>query len=438
VSRASLFAVIGSPILHSLSPILFSAAFAERKANSIYTRLAADTAEDALSLANELGVLGLNVTSPFKEEILPLLNHIEGAADVTGAVNTISFRDGRPVGYNTDPDGVMAMFQSAGFDPKRKKALVIGAGGAARAACYVLKKMGASEILILGRSEERTKRVCNAFGAHLMTSDQTHEAAGSADAIISCLPRGTNILEPGWLTKNQMVFDANYGSLQIRNTAHAAGAKFYDGLEWLMGQALESYRILTGDDPPEDAMRDALLDNAARKESGGHFILTGMMGSGKTEIGKRLADLAGLDFIDTDTMVEERCGRNIADIFESTGEAAFRELERSAVRDALNQKRSVIALGGGALVDVSTADLAAIKGTVAWLFADPKTLTERASNGRRPLLDSEEPLQRMKAILKKRFDSYVRCADIVLSTTNRTAEDTARKIFDEANSSEQD
>lgn len=425
--EVDIYAVTGSPAFHSLSPYIFRRAFEAVELDATYTRLAADTAAEALDTARAIGLCGINVTSPFKEEIVPLVDEIDDSASMIGAINTVVFKDGKTLGLNVDGEGVIAMCAKAGFDPDGQRVAVLGAGGAARAAAFVLKMSGA-DVVIVNRSEERGMRAAKSLGLPFVPLSEARDAIGNAAALFACWPKSAGDFDASLLASDQIVFDANYGESAFAGASFKAGCRYMDGIEWLLGQAFACFELLTGKPAPADAMRNAL---EGAEWCRGHIILTGMMGSGKSRVAEDLAGLMELDVIDTDVGIEVASGRTIPEIFEKSGEAEFRTIEAEVVRQALDGPRSVIALGGGALLNPDTSKLARGRGDIVWLWATPKTCTERASDGSRPLIASRDPEVRLTEILRERRASYARASALVVSTENRSAREAAGKIYDE-------
>ena len=137
-SANSIYAVTGNPILHSKSPDMFNAAFRDLALDAAYVRLAAQSAEEAMAVARKIGIHGLNVTSPFKTEIIPCLDELEKGAEKMGSVNAVLQKDGKYIGYNTDADGVLQGAQRRRFRSPGEKGRVLGAGGAAMSAVFAL------------------------------------------------------------------------------------------------------------------------------------------------------------------------------------------------------------------------------------------------------------------------------------------------------------
>lgn len=159
-------------------------------------------------------------------------------------------------------------------------------------------------------------------------------------------------------------------------------------------------------------------------------VLVGMMGSGKSSAGRRLAKLLNTEFVDLDQNIEARSGRSIRDIFASGGEAEFRDLEQEELRRVLDEPGSaVIAAGGGIVVRATARDLLARAKDVIWLRADVDVLAERVSRGRghRPLVDGD-PRTRLGALLEEREDLYRSVATAVVEVDDCSLDDVVKRI----------
>jgi shikimate kinase len=150
----------------------------------------------------------------------------------------------------------------------------------------------------------------------------------------------------------------------------------------------------------------------------GNIILTGFMGTGKSEVGNLLAQRLQKEFIDTDTVIEQAAGLPIGRIFAEKGETHFRELEKQVIRQVCQKQEIVIATGGGAIVNMDNATYLKENGTVICLTASPETIVQRVQgNNDRPLLQGEDPLMKIRLLLTARAEAYAR-ADITIDTSS--------------------
>lgn len=224
------FGVTGNPILHSLSPKLFNAAY---NSDYIYLRLIAKTAGEALKLFHELDLSGMNVTAPFKDVQLWGEGVMSREVEILGMTNTILKEGGQLKFYNTDIDGVGYKLPNV----KGLRCVVLGAGGAGKTAAYLLRQRGA-EVTIANRTVSRAAAVAQKF-------DCTYcdlRLIPKAEIIVNTLHE--KVMEIG---SDQRLVDAIYHHSPYEN-------QYATGLDWLLGQALSAYRLFTGEEPNLEAM----------------------------------------------------------------------------------------------------------------------------------------------------------------------------------------
>ena len=257
-------ALIGDPVQDSPSPAMHRAASAATGIDLTY--VVERVRVDELPLAFE-GLreryAGLNVTIPLKEAVVALLDEVRGDAATTGSVNTVTFRDRRAVGDSTDGAGFMAALRGAGAPPVRH-ALILGAGGAARAVGAALRDSG-SALTIAARNSERASVAAGAIGARAVPLDAAPLAAEleEADLLVNATPLGDRSPLPAGATLHPglTVFDLVYRPrvTALLAAARALGCRTVEGVEMLVEQGARSFEIWTGVPPPTAAMRDAAL-----------------------------------------------------------------------------------------------------------------------------------------------------------------------------------
>ncbi len=257
-----LFAVIGHPIKHSLSPELHEIAFKLIGVKACYTKVDVHPValEDFMKVAS-FTFSGLNVTIPHKERVYEIADEVVGVAKEVKAVNTVKFEDGRIIGYNTDVKGVRLAIERE-IDPKGKKVAVIGAGGAARAAVVAFYKD--AQVTIFNRTFERAKKLAEEFGVEAEPLNNV-EKVKNFDIIINATPvgmdgKGTPV-PPEVIREGQVVMDMMYRPLltPLLKNALRRGAKPVDGLKMLVIQGLESERIWLGKAPSWEKVYSKLL-----------------------------------------------------------------------------------------------------------------------------------------------------------------------------------
>lgn len=164
-----------------------------------------------------------------------------------------------------------------------------------------------------------------------------------------------------------------------------------------------------------------------------NVILIGFMGTGKTSIGRRVAQSLGFEFVDTDELIVEIEGKPITDIFSDMGEDYFRDLETKMLRSCGSHRMQVISTGGGIVLREENRLLLSKSGYVIWLKASAKAILERVSRNReRPLLHTSDPLQTIKDMLKERKQLYASAADFTINTNELTLDETAFGICESA------
>ena len=265
--RTELYGIIGNPIRHSLSPMIHNGAFKRLGWNAVYLAFEVKNLEEALRGIRELGVRGVSVTHPFKTEVIPFLDKVEKLAKKIGAVNTIVHRGGRLIGYNTDCDGALEALEEK-MELRWKKVVLLGAGGAARAIGFGLKKRDC-QLIIANRSRDRGEALSRELKCHFKPmSSLVKMKAGEleADVVINAtslgmVPRERETpLPKKLLRKGMMVMDIVYEPLQTKllREAKEKGCLTINGLEMLVRQGVAQFMIWTGKRPEIKQMRNDL------------------------------------------------------------------------------------------------------------------------------------------------------------------------------------
>jgi shikimate dehydrogenase len=277
-ANTTVVGVIGSPVRHSLSPLLHNTAFAEMGLNwiSLAFEVAPGLAAVALEGMRALGLAGLSVTMPHKADAAAAVDECSEVAMRLGAVNCVVNRNGRLRGENTDGAGFIAsLARGAGFDPEGWRCLVIGAGGAARAVVLALAESGAADVAVVNRTPERAAEVAALAGSRGRVAETDEADVAQAELVVNATPVGMAgsatgpddegwLVPPGLLHQGQVVADLVYAPRPTRWLAAAAdaGARTVDGLGMLVHQAAAQLELWTGMDPPADAMWRAVESRA--------------------------------------------------------------------------------------------------------------------------------------------------------------------------------
>ncbi|OPY74317.1 MAG: Shikimate dehydrogenase [Syntrophorhabdus sp. PtaU1.Bin058] len=425
-----IYAVAGNPVLHSKSPEIFNEAFRAVSPDAVYTRIAASGAGEIIDIAKEAGICGLNVTSPFKEEIIRYLDGVEEDAKRIKAVNTVVREGGRFIGYNTDCTGVVDALQHSGIDAKGKRAVVLGASGAGRAAVFGLLSSGA-QVTVINRTYKKAAKVAGIFGCTAATFGEIGRALPEAHILISCISSPDRIVDPSLLRRDLVVLDANYSlPTALSVDAQSRGCRIVDGREWLLFQALPAFKLFTEKEAPVEIMRSALYrKNDYNKRN---ISLIGFMGTGKTTVGKRLAEYARMKAVDMDKSIENDTGLSIREIFGKDGEEAFRSMERREVSNMENVSNIVFSCGGGVVLDQQNVDTIRSTSVPVWLWAKIGTILDRVGDGGvRPLLNGKDREARARDIHNARLHLYARTADMLISTEDKNPEEIVKRICDE-------
>jgi len=254
-AQTELFGVIGNPVHHSLSPVIHNGAFRRLGWNAVYLAFEVKNLEEALRGIRGLGVRGVSVTLPFKTEVLPFLDKIEGLARKVGAVNTIVNRRGRLIGYNTDCEGALEALEEK-MDLRGRTVVLLGAGGAARAIGFGLKERGVP-LIVVNRSKERGQAFSKELRCNYLPISslaRMKEGELEADIVINATPLGMyprdgeTPIPKKFLKKGMVVMDIVYEPLQTRllREAKEKGCVTVDGLEMLIRQGMAQFEIWTG------------------------------------------------------------------------------------------------------------------------------------------------------------------------------------------------
>ena len=392
--------LLGEKLSHSFSPQIHHALVGDRYTYELFER--APEAVEGFIKGDEWDAL--NVTIPYKQVVMPYLDIITDEALRIGAVNTITrLSDGRLKGDNTDYFGFHRTLTACGCDPKGKKALVLGNGGAAATAVTVLTDMGA-EVILLGRSDR------SVGGISPEPYETVYERHPDAEVVVNCTPVGMypkligqSPVELSRLPHVTAVFDMVYNPARtaLLQEADTLGIPAYNGLLMLVAQAKRACELFLGEEL-EDSLIDTIVADIARET--GNIVLVGMPGSGKSTVGKAVAEAMGRPFVDTDALIVEDAGRPIPEIFTTDGEEVFRAFETEAVRKAGMMSGAVIATGGGVVTRERNYAPLSQNGKIVFIHRDPNKLPTAG----RPISQSTP----LGELYDKRLPLYKTFADV--------------------------
>ena len=415
--------LIGHPLGHSISPVIHNYLGRRLGINVDYTLI--DTPKEDLeerisSLASD-GICGVNVTVPYKTDVIKYLSDTDDAVSAIGACNTIVIRNGVLRGYNTDYLGLGRALEDYGITLKDKRVAIIGAGGASRAVRYLCESRGAREILQFNRTV-REESVLPLDEAPYFAAKSPFDVVIQSTSVGMFPNCNDLIIEDKSFYENSLTgYDIIYNPLEtgFMKMMNRCGHRSYNGLRMLLYQGVEAFKLFN-DVPAIDheIEMDCFLNMLISMNRA--LVLCGMMGCGKSTIGKRLCKETGYVFIDTDELIESKEGMSINDIFAQKGEAAFRKMEHETLIE-LNSKldkdsdhKYVISLGGG-MCSSDNIPLIRSLGVTVYLRQDAKTLASRLKNDtQRPLLKDDDTLKTITDLLNKREALYKEASDEIV------------------------
>ena len=358
---------------------------------------------------------GINVTIPYKQAVIPYLDEVDESAAAIGAVNTVVNREGRLIGYNTDFYGMCCLIRRIGIDMTGKNVAILGTGGTSKTARAVATHMGAAEVVKVSRTPREEGEI---------SYDALYAAADKINVIINTTPVGMypNVhacpVELGRFTSLCGVADAVYNPLctELVLAARERGIPAAGGLYMLVAQATRAAAYFFEDDcfvEKTDEIFGKLYFNKL------NIVMTGMPGSGKSTIGKRLSELLGREFTDTDVVAADRVGMSLPEHFAIYGEQVFRDLESEIIDELSVYSGRVISTGGGGILRQGNVHALRRNGIIVFLDRPLEDITPT----------EDRPLSRDRAALQKRYDErypiYCATADIAINVNggiDQTAE----------------
>lgn len=361
----------------------------------------------------------INVTIPYKQDVIPYLDEISDTAKRIGAVNTIVNRNGRLYGDNTDFAGMLALAKHIGVDMKGRKVLILGTGGASKTGHALAEYMGAQSVFYVSRSGKDGS----------ISYEQAVTEHSDAQIIINATPVGMFPKQDGRpidisaFPKLEGVIDAIYNPLRTNLIldAQERGIPAEGGLYMLSAQAVHASAVFR--DIPLD---ESLVDKAFKsvKNDKQSIVLIGMPSSGKTTVGRILSEKCGKQLADTDEYIVRKIGMPISDFFAKHGEAEFRKIEKETVAELSATGGRIIATGGGAVLDAENVRALKQNGVLVFLDRRPENLI---ATDDRPLASRRSALEKLYA---ERYDIYCAAAELHIDA-NTTPEAEADAILKE-------
>lgn len=357
---------------------------------------------------------GLNVTIPYKRDVMAFCDVLDETAREIGSVNTIVRRaDGLLAGYNTDAYGLRYMAARAGISLAGKKVVIFGSGGASLTAQSVAKAAGAKEIVVVSRggTDNYDNLNCHADAQVLVNTTPVgmYPHTGELPVDPALFPACEGVLE--------LIYNPRRTALAFR--AAERGISCSEGLSMLTAQAKAAEELFFGRAIP-DGENERILH--LMRQSTQNIVLIGMPGSGKTTVGTALARLTGRTAIDLDEQIMKADGRTIPEIFAQSGETAFRALEREAAQTWGKESGLILVTGGGVVKDERNYHSLKQNGRI---YQIERALLLLPREGR-PLSQAAD----LNAMLRERAPLYARFRDASISNKT-TPEDAAKQIWQE-------
>ena len=406
------YGLIGEKLGHSFSKIIHNQ-IADYRYELL--ELTSDGFKDFMSKKEFKAV---NVTIPYKQQVIPYLDDMSNAAKSIGAVNCVKNENGRLIGHNTDFDGLMALVEYLGLDLKNKWVLILGTGGTSDTANAVCNALGAARVIKVSRSGKDGN----------ITYEEALDGCKAAEIIINTTPVGmypknySHSIDLTNFPNLEGVIDVVYNPLRTNLVSQALslGIKAQGGLFMLVAQAVYASEFFLGCKYDKSVIED-IYESLLKEKT--NIVLTGMPACGKSTIGRVLAEKLDRELIDTDKMIESKMKMPISKIFESHGETYFRNLETEAIKEASKKCGVVIATGGGSILKEENINALKQNGKIFFIDRDVNKLVPTSS---RPTALNKEAIMKR---FEERYEIYNSTADVVIEN-NSTSKVAAKKILE--------
>lgn len=388
------YGLIGEKLGHSFSKIIH-----EKLADYTYELcpLAKDEL-DAFMTAKQFKAI--NVTIPYKQDVIPYCDVLDDSAKRIGVVNTIVNRDGKLFGYNTDFAGFLYNLNAHGITLKDKKVMICGSGGTCKTVTAVAEYMGAKEILVVSRSKKENAVTYEECIRHK-----------DVDVVVNASPKGMypdngeSPLDLSNFPNCKAVVDVIYNPLKTRllQQAEQLGMKAVNGLEMLVAQAKFAVEHFLSTEIENDKIDQITLELLKQLTN---IVLIGMPSSGKTLTGKALCKYIDKTVVDTDAVIVERSGMSIKEMFARHGEAYFRQWEHDVIEEFSKQNGLIIATGGDAIKNEENIQNLKQNGVVMFIDRDLEHL----------LVTDDRPLSKdtnaVAKLYEERYPLYTKYGDL--------------------------
>lgn len=358
---------------------------------------------------------GLNVTIPYKKDVISLCDEITDLASAIGSVNTLYRKGQTLVGHNTDYEGFLYTAKRSGISFAGKIVLILGNGGTSLTARKAIADQGAAMIYVASRSAASTS-ASSSTAVTYITYDELPTIAAKIDIIVNTTPVGTfpnnlqTVIDLADFPKCEAVIDVIYNPFKTKllMDAENSGLKTANGLPMLVAQATAAAGYFLGAPGAFECENERIISKMLSDMR--NIVLIGMPGSGKTYVGRKLAEETGKTFIDMDDEIVKKAGKTIPEIFEESGEKGFRDIESEIASEFGKQRGLIIATGGGAVLRKENVYALRQNGHIIHV---KRPLEALATDGR-PLSKDIETLRKMaadrmpiyEAIADETYDNY--------------------------------
>lgn len=358
----------------------------------------------------------INVTIPYKQDVIPYLDWISEEAKSINAVNTIVNKDGKLYGYNTDFYGLKALIEREKVSLKDKNVVILGSGGTSNTAYAVANYLKAETVLKVSRNKKDG----------YITYEELYENYNHCEIIINTTPcgmyprTGVSAVDLEKLPKVEAVFDAVYNPLKPKLIldAKAKNITATGGLYMLVSQAAYAVEKFI-DAPVDDEKVEAIFKNLYKQKM--NIALIGMPASGKTTVGRALSERLDKAFVDSDDEIVKTENKPIPEIFEASGEAYFRTVEKNVIKELSMCNSQIISTGGGAVLNPENIENLKANSRVYFLDRPLEML----------ITTSDRPLSSNRADLEKRYNEryelYKASADVIIDGS-KTVEEVAKTV----------
>lgn len=359
--------------------------------------------EELKAFFTERSFKAINVTIPYKLDVIPYLDWISDEAMAINAVNTIVNRNGRLYGYNTDFYGLKGLIERKVKSFKGKTVAILGSGGTSNTAFAVANSLDAQNVVKVSRKKQEG----------YITYDELYESYSNCEIIINTTPcgmypkAGVAAVDINNFPNIEAVFDAVYNPLKSKLIldAEKKGIIADGGLYMLVSQA--AYAVEKFIDTTVSLEKNEEVFNKIYKDKM-NVVLIGMPASGKSSVGKELEKLLSKSFVDSDIVLSENAEKTISEIFNEHGEAYFRELEKDTIKNISSENSHIIATGGGAILNYENIENLKSNGRIYFL---DRPLSMLLTTDDRPLSSNRTDLEKR---YNERYELYRKYADVII------------------------